>query len=314
MKAVWLSKFPHEEIKAHPECLELVYVFVNPVEFHGPHLSLMTDFLISWGLAERLTPLVQKWLKPAQFSIGAVLDVGVDPVPGPGSVATTYAEVSQAVKRICKHLKRIGAQRVVFMTFHGSPGHAAALEDGVHYLRELGIPALNPANLLMTKMRDFDSAEYEDIAASISDAKVRDQIRRRGWTDFHGGLLETSVAMTLAPDSVSADVSQVPDCPDFPPLPLFQRLAKVSARCGKSILAREFEIAADAVAWSQLRPHPGYTGSPRFASQTIGEKIVSRIVTEYDLLIRKVFENGEPAPKPILQWTTAGHKFKAWVR
>ena len=98
-----------------------VYVLVNPVEYHGPHLSLHNDRLVSTALArelhERLSARHPSW----PFLLADDLEVGVDPCPGPGTRHTTMPAACGVIREACRALVELGAQRVVFMTFHGSP-------------------------------------------------------------------------------------------------------------------------------------------------------------------------------------------------
>ena len=106
-----------------------VYLSVNPVEFHGPHLSLHNDRLVSEGLIRDL----HARLEPEQpLLVGADLEVGVDPCPGPGSRHTPFTVVRRLVLDACRGLAELGAA----FTAHGvkvvSTGNTAA------QLREAG--------------------------------------------------------------------------------------------------------------------------------------------------------------------------------
>src|SRR5512138_1227236 len=112
-----------------------VFVPVNPVEYHGPHLSLHNDHLVCAGylrdLHDRLWP-------DAPFVVVRDLEVGVDPVPGPGSRPVAFATVRRMVEDACAAVADLGARAVVLGTFHGSPMHNHALERGVRLLERRG--------------------------------------------------------------------------------------------------------------------------------------------------------------------------------
>lgn len=68
-----------------------MFLTVNPVEYHGPHLSLHNDRLVSLGLIrdlhERLLVRHPEW----PLLVAADLEVGVEPCSGPGSRHGRYA-------------------------------------------------------------------------------------------------------------------------------------------------------------------------------------------------------------------------------
>src|SRR5258706_5993994 len=104
-----------------------VYLPVNPVEYHGQHLSLHNDALVSEGLARGIHARLQEQGYDWPLLLAADLEVGVDPTPGPGTRATSYSDVSALVVNACQRLVELGAQRGVLVTFHGSPLHSLAV-------------------------------------------------------------------------------------------------------------------------------------------------------------------------------------------
>ena len=137
-----------------------VFATVNPVEFHGPHLSLHNDRLVSRGLCRDLHRHLYPQLDSSALLLGADLEVGVEPAAGRGSRHTPYRVVRQLVVETCRALAELGAQRVILMTFHGAPMHAHALQAGVDQLARLGVPAVAPFNLLLEHMVDLNPEPY----------------------------------------------------------------------------------------------------------------------------------------------------------
>ena len=54
-----LHELPHRQARQHLERGSTVFFSIDPIEFHGPHLSLRNDHLISTGLSRRIAPLLQ---------------------------------------------------------------------------------------------------------------------------------------------------------------------------------------------------------------------------------------------------------------
>ena len=278
-----------------------VYLPVNPVEYHGPHLSLHNDALISRGLIDHLhaalAPDMPLLLVPD-------LEVGVDPVEGPGSRPVPYSTVRALVLRACRSLAELGARKVVLMTFHGAPLHNAALQAGVELLGSMGVAALSPMGGLLSELM-APSAELRQhmrsLCDTIADADDRQTMADAMERDFHAGFLETSLTLFLAPDSALADRSALPPCPDAASSRPVLALASLAAMLGREQLAAELRFAAWGIGWYGIRPHPGYTGRPDLANAEAGRMATELIVTEYVKQCHAVFAGGA-APEPPLRW------------
>jgi hypothetical protein len=118
-----------------------------------------------FGLVERyINANVLELARP--FLIASDLEVGVDASPGPGSRQTSYALATALVVEACERLAELGAQHVVLVTFHGSPLHSLALQEGEKLLAKRGVRALSPLNLLLKGMLDLDLSPFADAYAT----------------------------------------------------------------------------------------------------------------------------------------------------
>jgi creatinine amidohydrolase len=278
-----------------------VYLPVNPIEYHGPHLSLLNDHLISIGLAADL----QQRLGRGPLLVAPDLDVGFDPTPGPGTIVTSFPEVKARVLAACTQLADAGAQRVVLMTFHGSPLHALAIEAGVELLRSRGVKALSPLNLLLQQLLSFDAGGDDALKKAfetIPDPVARERAWRGLPTDFHGGFFETSVVMHYAPDSVRPNFRAMPPCPDYKATGIYAFAASVARAIGFTTRAQELELAGAGMAWFALRPFPGYTGQPALASPAAGAAFARAIIDRYAVAAEAVLYGDARSPRPILAW------------
>ncbi len=292
---------PHAEVRALFADGAPVYLPVNPVEYHGPHLSLHNDALISQGLMgrlhERLFPGLPLLAVPD-------LEIGVEPVRGPGSRAVPYQTVCRLVARACHSLADLGAQRVVIMTFHGAPLHNDALQRGVELLLCRGVRALSPMAELMSLQVDPPADLRAAMAATcetIADSADRAAMLEALDVDLHAGFLETSLSLHLAPDSVAADLSSLSPCPPASPSKAVLALARTAALMGRARLAAELRFVAWGVGWYAIRPHPGYTTRPDLANAEAGRLATELIIERYAATTRAVFE-GAPPPEPPMRW------------
>ena len=278
-----------------------VYLTVNPVEYHGPHLSLHNDRLISVGLVREVHErLAQKHDWP--LLLGADLEVGVEPCPGPGTRRTAYPIVRHLVLEACRALAELGASKVVLMTFHGAPLHNLAIEAGVELLRAVGARAVAPFNGLLTEMLFLDPAEFAGAFAHVADENERAQMMGALANDFHAGFFETSMALHYAPESVAPDYTSLPPCADVRPSGTFKLAAKMARALGADRLSRELTFAAEGMGWNALRPFPGYTGRPHRATPQAGAVFAAEIVRRYVEGIEDVFAGRAESPPPIMRW------------
>ena len=237
-----------------------MYLPVNPVEYHGPHLSLRNDHLCGMGLAADLhARLAPGNDGPWPFVVASSIEAGAEPCPGPGTRPVSFLALRRLVIDACAALADLGARRVVLVTFHGSPLHAHALDAGVRLLAARGVRAIQPHNLLMTEIMGVDASAYAEAFAHVEDEGERAALMRDLSSDFHAGFGETSVSLHYAPASVGG---RLPDAAPLPGdhaeiLPFVAAAPGVARAAGKTKLATELWFAAIGRGWTNLRPFPG---------------------------------------------------------
>ena len=281
-----------------------VFLPVNPVEYHGPHLSLHNDRLITAGF---IADLHARLAADHGWPLLAVddLEVGVDPVPGAGSRGQPMHVVASLVWDACDALADLGARRVVLMTFHGSPRHSVALEAGVRRLTRRGVKAVNPFNALLHRMvRGPEDDQWERVleAARGVDPHVAEAMAELSF-DYHAGLLETSLALHYAPDSVHELHRDLPPCPPIARVRPVGLAARLVGALGARQLSRDLEFASIGMGWYRLQPFPGYTGAPHLATAELGAAMASMAVDILAEATEQVLSGQGVSPPPILAWT-----------
>lgn len=300
-----LLNLPHCEARRLLASGAPVFLTINPVEYHGPHLSLHNDKLISLGLCrdlhQRLCVRHPAW----PLLLAADLEIGVEPCSGPGSRHSRYSVVCELVREACRALVELGARRVVLMTFHGAPLHSQAIEQGVRFLCERGVRAVAPFNRVLAVLVEPESDSNQRFAsalAHIPEVDERAEMLRTLRLDFHAGFFETSVALHYAPDSVSSVYRELPPCPMFGQVPSLARAARLARHVGWHALSGELGFAAAGLAWYALRPFPGYTGRPHLASAEAGAHFARFMLDEMAPVVEKVLLGEANSPPPILSW------------
>ncbi len=159
----------------------LVVLPVGALEAHGPHLPLAADQIQAERTAEALARRVGALVAPS---------VAYGSCPGarrfPGTVSLALGTLSAQVRGILSEFGRMGLRRVLVLSGHAERGHMAALREAADQAMQ-EFPTLRVAVL-----SDYDFV-YE-LRGKESPS-----------SDGHGGLLETSRLLHLAPESVGRE-------------------------------------------------------------------------------------------------------------
>ncbi len=148
-----------------------------------------------------------------------------------------------------------------------------------------GILAISPINFLLEEM----IWDRPDSVATI----MRNAVDPNMGLDFHAGFFETSLVLHFAPETVG-DYHVLPPCPQYRPNFLLLLVSKVCFSVNLTRVAKQFEFAAIAVQWQQLRPHPGYSGRPDLASKENGKLIAQEILEQYSRCVSDYFVTHNP--------------------
>ena len=173
-----------------------VVLSLNPIEYHGPHLTVRNDGLVARCIAEQFHRGLRAAHPEWDELLWAEFDVGADPVPHPESVHVPYRDFRRLVLGLCRDLAGMGVRRVILHAFHGSPRHSLAFLEGVDLLRAAGVQAFSPMPLLLAGMIELPRTcglAARDRGDSTSGAR---------WAccrTFHAGFIETSVSLHYVP-------------------------------------------------------------------------------------------------------------------
>lgn len=278
------------------------FVLVNPVEYHGPHLSLHNDHVISRGLLAALHQRLQKVHPEWELLLTSEVEMGVDPAAGPGSRHTSYATLRQTLIESCRALAELGCRRIVFITFHGAPLHNLAIDAAVMWCRTHGLSAVAPFVTILAEQLQLDVERYRGAVAHLPQPDA-DRLLRQLPYDFHAGFFETSVALHYAEETVDPCYLRLPPCPPIVPDAKLVFAAALAKRIGATDWARELTFAAAGVGWGNLRPYYGYASEPAFASAASGQVFASFILDSFEQAVLDVFDRELPPPRPVLRWT-----------
>ncbi len=303
---VFLLDLPHHrmvELLASTDAP--VFVAVNPVEFHGPHLSLHNDRLVTEGLSRDLHAALAKGRSgPFPYLVAHDLELGVEPCSGPGTRHIAYASVREALLETVRALAEVGAKKLVINTFHGGGLHNLAIEAACDAFERAGGRAFAPLAVALQAMVDFDHELLADPLATLPEPE-RSRVRETLRFDFHAGWLETSLALHYAPGSVSPEHRALPPAPSLGRDRAIGFASAVARRLGAAAISAELDFLASAATWTKLRPFPGYTGFPALATAEAGRRIASRFVARYVELAEPVLFGEAPCPRAPFRYLPA---------
>lgn len=149
-------------------------------EQHGPHLPIGTDFLIADYISKKVAGKANAIVTP-------VIPVGfaVYHTDFEGSLSVPTDILSSYYLSIADSLIKYGITHILFINGHG--GNGAALNDVCRNLRDRGITAAY--------------IQWWDVAGGINHA----------WSTLgHGDIVETSIMLKIAPESVDMSKAQNP--------------------------------------------------------------------------------------------------------
>ena len=297
-----LNGAPNDEARKLVATGAPVFVPIDPVEYHGPHLPLDNDALIAEGIATDLHRRLAVRHPDWPFLITEDLRMGCGVTPGPGSRPFAPRAVREAVLGACRAVLALGARRVVLITFHGDPIHNLALHAGVEFLAAKGIPVLAPMPLMVRELMSLEASSLEVVLQTVEDADERRTLAREVRLEFHAGFLETSLTMHYAPRSVSTGWCDVPPCPEIRPDRVVQAASAIAAAAGHDVLATELRFAALGLGWLRLRPFPGYSGRPHLANPEAGRRLATLMIDRLEPIADDVLSGRAPPPPPSFAW------------
>ncbi|MER1997407.1 MAG: creatininase [Arthrobacter sp.] len=194
-----------------------VLVPVGALEQHGPHLPMGTDAILSQHIAEAAAATTGALVaQPVCYGYKSQQKSGGGNHL-PGTVSLDAAALIGLTRSIVTSLLRQGVRNVVFVNGHYE--NYQFLYEGIDLaLTELGIRDGDGPAVLLLSYWDYVSQETLD---SVYPAGFP------GWDIEHGGVLETSLMLHLAPELV--DLRRAVEHPPAE-LPRFDRLPVVPGR------------------------------------------------------------------------------------
>lgn len=164
-------------MKEEPICI----LPIGATEEHGRHLPLGSDTIqassMAEALAERLNALV---LPPIPYGISSSLR------DFPGTISISFESLHLMVRDILREAVRNGFKKIIVLSSHGAQAHMAAIRTACEEVVE-------GTDAKIIALCDYEIAYRLRGTASVPQ------------DDGHGGMIETSRMLFIAPSLVGSD-------------------------------------------------------------------------------------------------------------
>lgn len=259
------------ELALLPRDRTVVFIPVSPLEEHGPHLPYGVDAFMAQWFAEQMAKRLAIKRKDWDFLFLPTLFVGTHVLRFPGSFNISQRLVRDLVYAHAAKLARDGFKNIIVVGGHGGPRHMVALEE---------VAAKISWRFRGTRMVSATGGMITDVLWGRMTGKFAAKMKERGSplseedltalkTDYHAGMLETSLMMVARPGAVKAGYK------DLKP----------------AIIDKPWKIMPG----SALRVGGGFghLGSPHLARRELGEAMAEVLMNELEPKLDRFLE-GDP--------------------
>jgi len=258
-----------DQIRALDRSTTVVFLTGGMLEEHGPYLPAFTDGFLSDRLTQELVQSLAAekpdWtaLVFPQIPFGAS---GSNELGGkfvfPGTYAVRPSTLRAVFMDLATELGEQGFRWIVVVHVHGAPLHIRAIDDASDYFRDAyGGRMVNLWGLVPVL------AGWGGALAGLTD----DEKKEEG-VSLHGGMDEHSLMLYLQADLVA---------------PAYKTAPAVTG----TTLQESFDAAKPA-SW------PGYLGSPRLATASLGQRIWESFAAVASEQMLKMLDGADPAAVP----------------
>lgn len=223
---------------------------LGAVECHGPHLPSGTDTIIADGILDAIPATALNGVTALRLPplwLGASMEHSSQK----GTLSAPAAQLIRQIDDLANHVAKHNVKRLILFSAHGGNNPVA---------RIAALEARTKHGLLCAATHWMDFGLPDGLTPP---APVRQ--------DAHGGWMETSMMMTIAPELVHATRPGPSDRPT--PAPLLFPDGPVNWGWMSE------DLGAD-----------GYIGAPNLATRELGDELVSNAATSLAKLIRQMAE------------------------
>lgn len=267
-----------------------------PIEYHGDHLPLGTDFINAGKSFRDGCIKFSEQHSGFTFLFTPVVPMGSDAVPHNGSLWVSASTVRKTSEELALRFIEYGFKNIAIFSGHGGLSHMVALESTARSLMRKHsrkkVKIFVPILYIMTRIFKQDFIDRLNTRLPDSEKLYEDDIRQLAY-EGHGGRLETSYILHAAPDLMNDNFRTAESHdPDAGPVAdiLLKLLKLLPGNMGKELEIGARSLAV-AMAWLSGGAKNGYMGFPSRASKEFGVALDDAVCSLYSDLLQEVLIN-----------------------
>ncbi|MGE4232472.1 MAG: creatininase family protein [Bacteriovoracia bacterium] len=251
-----------EDLESIPREKTLVFIPLGPLEQHGPHLPLGIDAIMARHFSEKMAERLSGKFQDYHFILMPTLFAGSDTLTYKGSIEVDPKIVRGLLYSITRKLAKDGFRTLIAVGAHGGPRHMVVMEEVStrmrwrHRARMISASAPIIMKTIQGKLLPKIESYLEKKGISLSQEE-REALK----TDYHGGMMETSLLLAAHPELVKQSY-----------LGLETSSVASPYKIGKNSLLK-------------VGNKLGYLGTPRLAKKEFGEATLEAILDEVEPML-----------------------------
>ncbi|WP_061316558.1 creatininase family protein [Clostridium botulinum] len=260
MSILNMEKITWKEILNLDKDKSVILVALSPIEEHGPHLPLGTDYIAAKDLLKATIDSLEKQNNLYNYIIYPSLPIGYNEsiMNYPGTVSFKSETIENIIIDLGESISRAGFKKMVIVNHHLDLGHIKAIENAKDILNKgCSLKILEVASSII-----YSQSEKENAKIVNSDLDMESEI--------HADVRETSFMLFKHPELVKDCYNTL----DFIYMDM-KEFIKSSERC-----------------WRRYGIEEGYIGSPAKGSKEKGEVQFEDMIKNTVELIFKFLQYG----------------------
>jgi creatinine amidohydrolase len=243
----------------------IVFLPLSPIEEHGPHLPLGTDYYGARDIAEVAVRLINEKEPAIECLLAPAIPLGSTEMTMdfPGTISLRGETLARMVRDVCSSFARHGFKYIVISNHHLDPVHVKAILEGINRVAQ-----------------EYDVKIIESAGRIIyagMESKQKSYLRNRGLKaskEVHADATETSFIKYHYPHLLKEIYKQLPSV-----------WVDIGACALKGITT-----------FKAMGADQGYIGSPAKATEELGRMHLEEVAELTAELALKLYRN-EPLPE-----------------
>jgi creatinine amidohydrolase len=274
-----LEELTWQEIDGLPRNRTVVFIPIGPIEEHGPHLPVATDFLASYDAAMGGAKLMEERMPELIGVVAPVIPLGTANMTKsfPGTISIRPKAIEYVIADFCAGLARHGFKYIVVCNQHLSMVHLRALRSGMRKVeRRYGTKVVEPLTpfFFHKVLRKCDPI-WQEMKGRIEGDVVID-------SEIHADVKETSYMMYSHPQLVKEEIRKT-----IQPV----RINPVREMFRWLLWRKDTRTMGNGL---------GYVGSPALATSSLGELYFQKVIELYAEVGIGLYRGVKPQDTPRL--------------